>query len=706
MRFINHLKSNTMPWQMFRIFTLLMFSAPGMATAAVKFSTNFEDNVRNIAFERSDGKPIPFQRYLWQVSQDDMNDAFFTSLQALITQGIADDPTVTAQIDEEANEDVSFDIRGELTFGGSSTFIYTRITADLDSNREIENAYPSSVQVRGLNINDTKENIDRARAAIEYVPSNSTSGDDNWEDIRFSKPLYLSDNSLFNVANMLISVCSAQRIDFPDTSRPPNPTRAETSATQGTQDEGELKYNSTSIRICPTPNGIDYTTGVEFRIANFSSMAPNAKSGWNLHLFNVDSGNCGLLICEDRSEAVIFDCGRTTNKSDDVFTGKPLPVSRIGDLLEKYSTEQVDLVISHKDRDHVSLLKKIFELDAFENGGTELRNVFAGATKAEVRSISEYILKNAKGYVFLTPNKNAGEIQWRPLRVSRSQTSPLLLSGTYIGGLSSDTRENHNNWQAVKNFLQSGSLPTNLGLTNSVAPCGGIVELLAANETRRYLSDQDELDSQMQQLDAQRRDPLESRGDNTRSIVALIDGQVILTADATTTPLRRAVINAGNARPEFLTVPHHGSSRAQHFPEEWTSWVSSEHLIYQAGDQHGHPREESFVNPTSDMELSAPGFTGYEAKVTGNKASPSEVYFVNGSGNNTKRPRSTTKNVYITSEMGELMIAADGSIQCLGPFGSKGANNGMQRERSDGNGGFREPTYQELYATTEHCRPN
>lgn len=596
-----------------------------------------------------------------------MSAAFISSLKTLINQS---DPNITASKE--------IDIQGNLSVGGVDTFIYVKLYVGVTSS-EITIAFPSDDAVEAKDLRGTVAEIDRIKRAIEYDGT-------NWGTIKFSKPVWKTRIGA-NTTKTLISICTQHGLAFPDTSLPATGRGGAT--TPGTT---SLRFPTKNISTCPPAGNTpfyDYLTGTPYDqfsdLSLASRVGPRAGTGasteWRLHMFNVNSGNCSLLLCPGTQEAMIFDCGALTNRAVDNITGNHRAVDRIESILARETDiNAIDVVISHGDKDHVNLLPDVFGLASVSG---KLRHVFMGAnlSDSQLRSVAP-LVKTASGNVYETAkNSGDGAVMSTLVRPARSATTVSAGTSFNKGRFSSDIDKTDNNWEAVKTLL-SGNTSTS---TPSV--CGGKVRFLAANET---------LNS---------NDPGSSQP-NRQSVVAVIDNRVVLTADATAAPLRKAVANAGLSlpHPPILSVPHHGAATAPHFPSEWTTWANPEYLIYQAGDQNGHPNVLTY-DPSVGGVADLHGFSGYKNATELLALTPSKNVFFGktvAADDNFKTPVEISKQVFVTSDTGELVISST-DIKCVGPFAAGGGSRNILEDPVANT--YRVPTYDELITANSHCIP-
>jgi beta-lactamase superfamily II metal-dependent hydrolase len=630
----------------------------------VNFDTDFADKIRAQAH---DNTAAAASGYLWPFSGDEMNDAFIVDLKALVTLAAAREDSISSRI---------ITLNGILS--GQSISMPVKVNAKRAG---------SAASVRNLQVNIKNTDRETSLSAAENDARYTAISSSNWSTVRRSLPVRV------NNSGVKLSLCGYKRVSVYN------------SATDAVE----------TVTFCPDGNTheFNFASGTpygEIRPDTFINRIGALGAGWRLHMLNVNSGNCAVLLClaGGAADAMIFDCGETTKgKGSSALRLKPAVsggtkfdnyvTARVRQILREANVQNIDLVISHVDRDHTSNLELLARETTFTD---KIRNVYLGGSLKRL-NFDDGGLYFRLTQIFRQSQAATGTgTEERRLfahkqniadgsYVNHSPRTPTAgpgpsLSVSAAKGFTSNTENNLPGGDTgVLNWTE-----VNTSLQNHSGACNGKVKFLAANEE----------ESTGKAADKREKD---AKVINGRSIIAQIDNRVVLTADATKKALDRAAA-ALDSDVTLFTVPHHGSRVLTHRPGAWMTkaLAQAKQLVYQAGDDHGHPEMDTWIGSVTGYKIKEPpapaagedDFTNISERSFYSNSTQliglgvnKDVYFGNAAqGNNqiqanNKVALETGKAVYVTSDTGELVITAgteEGStdIKCVGPFAFGGGN--------------------------------
>ncbi len=606
------------------------------------FGSTFEENVLKVARDSTD--PSTLGAYRWPFTVTEMSTlTFISDLKNLIVNGKSDnnkDVVITSGCNKREITgatkkcgDIYINISGILL--GQN--VYMRIVAEKRKGKIVD-AYPTSTPAEEVLESDIAAlNADRL-TKLTYDSSNWNSIRNNLSVvIRNGIEVSICDKSeawLFDGSNVVIrQLCPDSRY-------------------------GLLQYD----------NGQPFLPQSEKYRALINSVSDKPSNQGRLHLLNVESGNCGLLLCPKANNAVLFDCGVVTGKGSDFFKVPEIVsvipakgisdgyvVNRAVDILVANNINKMDVVISHADNDHFSLIQRLLQHPSIAMS-LSVNNVYLGTSidqdsldgrGVEITNLKSYLIDNATGIKYGDPGIDGnGLFQQLP-----RDSGPV---GSTIG-------------QKLSSYiLASGGADTSSASDTLNSFCGtsnGVTFLAAneASETERIVSS----------------DKAISGGQikNAKSIVTKV-GKVLLTADARTNALNKVGLSGAMNDVVVLTVPHHGSRGDTHRPAAWMDNLTSvKHLIYQAGSSNNHP--ERYTWDSTGFNAGVKITANYSNKASGlDSIGPKDEFFANtaiaSESGNMKRSQRVDKSVYVSSTAGEIIIDdvfGTPMLNCLGTLG-------------------------------------
>lgn len=350
----------------------------------------------------------------------------------------------------------------------------------------------------------------------------------------------------------------------------------------------------------------------------FLSLQPIHAIDVDTRFYNVGQGLCTFTSCN--KEGLLFDCGSvkypTRKESKSIIEG-------IGnDIIKEIKNKKIktiDIVVSHTDKDHYSLLPPLFVYikETMKTENTKIGKIIVGGaydladvtfttkppTTGTIESLNEFL---ARQYLFYSPdltlyvaeNRNSKSTVYFEYRKSmkgdykfkydiNSTFFQKNASGKIWLEVLDEARKDRIKTKDKRTFPSELLILPQRKTSNSSGSRTFTITANTINYSSSVLQPKLACHSKLLGIDYGESET------NDASAIVKINGQLLLTGDATLNSLRYFYKNnqMGNLKSDILQVPHHGASlKIGSF--YWADYVNADYLIISAGPGNGfgHPR--------------------------------------------------------------------------------------------------------------------